>query len=94
MWLYLVVAVVVLLCIFASIFAGGIFTLILVPLAVIGLLSALAYALIAGAAKRTSGASSDPTQGASGPVTRVSQTPSPQAPSSPEELVDARRGRQ
>lgn len=94
MWLYLLLGVVVALCIFGSIFAGGIFTIILVPLAVIGIFSALAYALIAGAAKRTSGASADPAQGARGPVTRVSQTPSPRAPSSPGELVDARRGQQ
>ena len=94
MWLYLLVAALVGLCIFGSIFAGGIYTIILVPLAVIGFFSALAYALIAGGAKRSAGASTDPSQGRRGPVTRVSQTPSPRAPSSPEELVDARRGQQ
>lgn len=94
MWLYLLVAVLVGLCLFGGIFAGGVFTIVLVPLAVIAFLSAIAYAMVAGAAKRTSGASADPAQGSRGPATRVSQTPSPQAPSSPEELVDARRGQQ
>ncbi|TMM08762.1 MAG: alanine:cation symporter family protein [Actinobacteria bacterium] len=94
MWLYLLVAVLVALCIFGGIFAGGVFTIILVPLAVIGFFSALAYALIAGGAKRSAGASADPSEGAKGPVTRVSQTPSPRAPSSPGELVDARRAQQ
>ncbi len=94
MWLYLPLAVLVALCLFGGIFAGGIYTIVLVPLAVIGFFSALAYALIAGAAKRTAGASADPAQGARGPATRVSQTPSPRTPSSPEELVDARRGQQ
>lgn len=94
MWLYLLVAVLVVLAIFGGIFGGGIFTLLLVPLAVIGFFSALAYALIAGAANRTAGGSADPAQGARGPATRLSQTPSPRTPSSPEELVDARRGQQ
>lgn len=94
MWLYLVVAVLVVLAVFGGIFGGGIFTIVLVPLAVIGFFSALAYALIAGGAKRSAGASADPSQGARGPATRISQTPRLRAPSSPEELVDARRGQQ
>jgi hypothetical protein len=94
MWLYLLVAVLVGLCIFGTVFAGGVFTIVLVPLAVIAFCSALAYALFAGAANRTAGGSADPAQGARGPATRVSQTPSPRAPGSPGELADARRGQQ
>ena len=94
MWLYLLIAVVVGLCVFGTVFAGGIFSIVLVPLAVIAFFSAFAYALIAGAAKRASGGSADPAQGARGPATRVSQTPSPRAPTSPAELADARRGQQ
>jgi hypothetical protein len=94
MWLYLLVALVVGLCVFGSIFAGGVFTIVLVPLAVIAFFSVLAYALAAGAAKRTAGGRADPSQGARGPATRVSQTPSPRAPSSPGELADARRAQQ
>jgi predicted lipid-binding transport protein (Tim44 family) len=94
MWLYPFAGVLVVFAIFGSIFGGGIFTIILVPLAVIGFFSALAYALIAGAASRTAGGSADPAQSARGPATRVSQTPSPPTPSSPGELVDARRGQQ
>jgi predicted lipid-binding transport protein (Tim44 family) len=93
-WLYLLVALLVGLCFFGGIFAGGVFTIVLVPLAVIAFLSALAYALIAGAAKRTSGGSADPAQGARGPATRTSQTSNRRGPSSPEQLVDARRGQQ
>lgn len=94
MWFYPLVGLLVVLAIAGSVFGGGIFTIILVPLAVIGVFSALAYALIAGAANRTSGGSADPAQSARGPATRVSHTPSPRTPSSPEELVDARRGQQ
>lgn len=94
MWLYLLFALLVGLCFFGGIFAGGVFTIVLVPLAVIAFLSALAYALAAGAAKQRSGGGADPAQGARGPATRTSQTTSRRAPSSPEQLVDARRGQQ
>jgi hypothetical protein len=94
MWLYLLLAVLVGLCLFGGIFAGGVFTIVLVPIAVLVFFSAIGYALVAGAAKRTGGASADPGQGARGPATRVSTTPGPRAPSSPKELADARRARQ
>jgi hypothetical protein len=93
-WLYLLIAVVVLLCIAGSAFFGGVFTIVLVPLAVLAFFSAIGYALLAGAAKRTAGASIDPSQGARGPATRVGRTQSPPRPSTPQELVDARRAQQ
>jgi hypothetical protein len=93
-WLYLLIAVVVVLCVVGSVFAGGVFTIVLVPLAVLSFFAAIAYALIAGAAKRSAGASTDPSQGARGPATRVSQTHSPRRPSTPQELADARRAQQ
>ena len=94
MWLYLVIAALIGLCVFGTVFAGGVFTIVLVPLAVIAFFSALGYALFAGAANRTAGGSADPAQGARGPATRLSQTPSPRAPTSPGDLADARRGQQ
>ena len=47
MWFYLVVVVLVVLGIAGGVCAGGIFTIILVPLALIVLLSGLGYSLIA-----------------------------------------------
>ena len=46
MWFYLVVVVLVVLGIAGGVFAGGIFTISLVPLALIVLLSGLGYSLI------------------------------------------------
>lgn len=73
---------------------GGIYTLILVPIAVIGAIVAVAYTVFAGSAQRRAGQHTGASETARGSVTRSRQTSPPQAPSSPEELVDARRGQQ
>lgn len=92
MWLYLLIVALVVIAIAGGVLLGGVFTIILIPLAVIALVSALAYALAAGAARQQANA-----EGASGsgqPVTGRRQTQAPTAPSSPESLADARRSQQ
>jgi hypothetical protein len=94
MWLFWLLAPIVALMIAGAIFFGGIYTLILVPLAVIAVLGAILYSVAAAAAQRSTGGSTDPAQTARGNATRTSQTESPQRPSRPGELADARRARQ
>jgi len=94
MWFYWLLAFVLALIFTGGIFFGGIYTLILVPLAVIGVIAGLIYLVTAGAAQRRAESSTDPSATARGPATRTRQTAPSQAPSSPQELVDARRGQQ
>jgi hypothetical protein len=94
MWFYWLLTALIALMLAGGIFFGGIFTLILVPLAVIAVAAGIAYVATAGAAQRRTGADTDPAGSARGSATSTSQTPPPRRPSRPGELVDARRGRQ
>jgi hypothetical protein len=94
MWFYWILALGFALILAGGIFFGGIYTLILVPIAVLAAIAAVVYSVFAGAAKRQAGGETDPMGAASGPATRTSQTSSPQAPARPAELADARRARQ
>jgi hypothetical protein len=94
MWFYWVLALGLALVFVGGIFFGGIYTLILVPFAVLAAIVGVVYVMFAGAAKRSAGGETDPTGTARDPATRTSQTRAPQAPARPGELADARRGRQ
>lgn len=94
MWLYLVGVVLVILGI-AGAFAGGIFTLILIPIGLVVIASAAGYSLFGHAAQDAGGGS---TRGR--PSTSVDPLPhsgagdSGHVASSPEGLADARRTQQ
>ena len=92
MWFYWILALGLALVLAGGIFFGGIYTLILVPIAVLAAIVGIVYSVFAGAAKQQEGGEPDPT--GRGPATRTSQTGSPQAPARPAELADARRARQ
>lgn len=94
MWFYWVFALGLALVFVGGIFFGGIYTLILVPFAVLAAIVAVVYSVVAGAAKRSSGGETDPSQSARGPATTASQTSAPRAPARPGQLADARRARQ
>lgn len=74
--------------------AGGIFTIVLVPLAVIALVSAILYAMWGRATQGTAGGSTEATSTAARPLPHEHQPGGPTAPSSPEALADARRSQQ
>jgi hypothetical protein len=94
MWFYWILVLGLALVFAGGIFFGGIYTLILVPFAVLAAIVAVIYSVLAGGAKRQAGGETDPSRSARGPATRTSQTGAPSAPSSPGQLADARRGRQ
>ena len=94
MWFYWVLAFGLALVFAGGIFFGGIYTLILVPFAVLAAIVAVLYSVMAGAAKRQAGGETDPSGTARYPATRTSQTGAPRAPAQPGQLADARRGRQ
>jgi hypothetical protein len=90
MWFYPIVAVLVLIGVVGGIFAGGIFTIVLLPLAVIVALSALAYSFLGAAAQRR-GTGGEPGKM---PLPTSQQPSSSHVRTTPERLADARRAQQ
>jgi hypothetical protein len=95
MWFYPLIIALVILAIVGGTLAGGVFTIVLVPLAAIALISSMAYWLWSRALQGSGGASA----GAGGPgpdraLPHRPHRPSGREPSSPERLVDARRQQQ
>jgi hypothetical protein len=89
MWLYIAVAALVLVGIIGGIFAGGIFTIVLLPIAGVVFVSGLAYTSLGKGAEQKEGAA--PPEPA---LPHDVQRPSGHAPASPERLADERRVRQ
>lgn len=94
MWFYPLIGLLIVLCIVGGTLLGGVFTIVLIPLAVIAVVSALTYALIAGSARQSAASETNPSKRSTSPATRTSQTGTPPAPTTPEQVADARRARQ
>ena len=94
MWFYPLLLALVVLAIVGGTLAGGIFTIVLVPLAAIALVSAVVYALWGRAMEGSAGARTDASHVSHEPLPHSRRRPSGRAPSSPERLVDARRQQQ
>lgn len=93
MWLYMVGIVLVILGL-VTIPAGGIFTLVFVPLGVVVLVSAAGYGAWGRSAERRAGAETDAHPTANRPLPHHPQRESGHVPTSPEALADARRTQQ
>lgn len=97
MWLYMIAGFLVLVGIVGGLASGGIFTLIFIPLGLIMLIAAVLFGMWGRASRAGAGAEtrggSETTR--SGPAP-LPHTPShgPAAPSTPDDLVDARRAQQ
>ncbi len=92
MWLLLVIAFLGLIAIAGGALAGGIFTIVLIPLAVLAFVSVVAYTYFTGAAERRAGRDR---HGRRPPAPATAQQPSSTPPpATPEELSDARRANQ
>jgi hypothetical protein len=94
MWFWPVIVVLVILAVVGGTLAGGIFTIVLVPLAAIVLISSIVYGIWGRAIKGSGGASTEATHEPRRPLPHRSRRPSGRAPSSPERLADARRQQQ
>ena len=94
MWFYPLLLAVVILAIVGGTLAGGIYTIVLVPLAVIVVVSAVVYALWGRALEGSAGGSTDASHVSDQPLPHRRRRPSGRAPSSPEALADARRKQQ
>ncbi len=90
MWLYLIFGALVVLGLAGGAVMGGVFTIVLIPLAVIILLGSLVYMAMGRAAEaREQGGSSE-----SRPLPHTMPGEPSHAPTSPEALADARRVQQ
>jgi hypothetical protein len=94
MWFYPVVGLLVVLAIVGGTLAGGIYTIVLVPLAAIAIISALVYSLWGRALQGSEGVSTDAVQTSDRPLPHRRRRPTGRAASSPEALADARRQQQ
>ncbi len=94
MWLYLIVAGLVVIGVIGGLAGGGIFTIVLIPLALIILGASVLFSMSARAAQGKAGGATDQTHTTDRPLPHSPQRPSGRAPTSPEGLADARRAQQ
>ena len=94
MWFYPLLIVLVVLALVGGTLAGGVYTLVLIPLAVIVGVSAVVYAMWGRSMQSKAGADTHATAASVDPLPHTRPRPSGRAPSSPEGLADARRQQQ
>jgi hypothetical protein len=94
MWLYVLAGILLIAGIIGGIAGGGIFTIVLIPIAVIIAVSAAFYALWGRASQGASGAGVEAQPSTNRPLPHSFRADSGRAPSSPERLADARRAEQ
>lgn len=94
MWLYILALFLLIFGIVGGVLTGGIFTIVLIPLGIIALVSAIAYGSWGRAAQGRQGASTDAKPSAGRPLPASQHSNTPSAPSTPEDLTEARRVQQ
>ena len=94
MWLYIVVAALVGLGVILGFLGGGIFTIVLIPIALIILVVGLLSAASSRSAQKRAGGATEETHTTEQALPRQPERPTGRAPTSPEGLADARRAQQ
>ena len=94
MWLIIVVAALIGIGVIGAFLGGGIFTIVLIPLALIILVVGWLAGATGRAAQKRTGGATEQTHTTDKPLPREHDRPSGRAPTSPEGLADARRSRQ
>jgi hypothetical protein len=94
MWIYLVAGFLLIVGIVGGIFGGGIFTIVLIPIAFIIAASALIFSLWSRSSEGSAGADVDAHPSTNRPLPHSFRRDSGHAPSSPERLADSRRTQQ
>jgi hypothetical protein len=94
MWLYILAFFLLIFGIVGSVLSGGIFTIVLLPLGIIALISAVVFGALGRSAQGRHGASTNarPSTGRPLPASEHSNTSA--APTTPDELAEARRVQQ
>jgi hypothetical protein len=94
MWFYPLLIALVILAIVGGTLAGGMYTIVLVPLAVVVVVSAVVYSLWGRALAGSAEGSADASRVSDQPLPHRPRRPTGRAPNTPEALVDARREQQ
>jgi hypothetical protein len=94
MWLYILALALLVFGLIGSVLSGGIFTIVLIPLGIIALVSAIAYGAWGRAAQGRQGASTHASPSTAQPLPATEHSNTPSQPATPEQLADARRVRQ
>jgi hypothetical protein len=94
MWLYIIGVFLLVVGVVGGALSGGIFTIILIPLAAVALISAVLHSMAARKAQATAGGAPDRSESGPRPLPTSHRSNSAPAPSSPEQLADARRQQQ
>lgn len=94
MWLYIVALVLLIFGLVGGVLTGGIFTIVFIPLGIIALVSAIAYGAWGRAAHGRQGSSTHATPSTAEPLPSSQHHNTASAPSTPEQLADARRAQQ
>jgi hypothetical protein len=94
MWLYILAFVLLIFGIVGSVLSGGIFTIVLVPLGVIALISAVAFGAFGRSAQSRHGASTNARPSTARPLPATGHSNTPSQPTTPDEIAEARRVQQ
>jgi hypothetical protein len=94
MWFYFIGLFLLVVAIAGSVVSGGIFTIVLLPLAAIALISAVLHSMAARKAQAAAGGVPDASEPGPDPLPTSRRANGAPAPSSPEQLADARRQQQ
>ncbi len=94
MWLYMIAGALAVLGIVVGFAGGGIFTIILLPLAFIILVAGVVFGMLGRAEQGAEGQKTDASHMTDRPLPRHRSGPPEPVPSSPEALADARRVQQ
>ncbi len=94
MWLYMIAGALTVLGIVVGFAGGGIFTIILLPLAFIILVAGVLFGMLGRAEQGAEGQKTEASQTTDRPLPRHGAGSSQPVPSSPEALADARRVQQ
>jgi predicted membrane metal-binding protein len=91
MWLYIIALVLLIFGIVGGVLTGGIFTIVLLPLGILALVCAIGYGAWARKAQGQHGAATDARASTGRPLPSSQHSNTASAPTTPDELTDARR---
>jgi hypothetical protein len=91
MWLYIIAVFLLIFGIVGSVLSGGIFTIVLIPLGFIALVSAMVHGSLGQGAQRREGPRDDGHSSVAQPLPVSEHSNTASAPTTPEQLADARR---
>jgi hypothetical protein len=94
MWLYILVFFLLIFGIVGSVLSGGIFTIVLLPLGIIALISAVVFGALGRSAQDRHGASTNARPSTVRPLPASEHSNTLAAPTTPDEIAEARRVQQ